>query len=366
MDNSFGCGQCYSVRYSPDGSVLLAGYENGQIDIMSSSSRQVNRIRGAHSDGINCFCWINSNRFLSCSDDHNLLSWDVRMPERPMQVVNVINMTPDPFHYSCYNWLKDIHFVPKSLGKPGMIYVTAFANWIYRLRLGNDDVMKPVAPVQLPVDAVRSAMLPIDGLFGENLIVSSEINHGHLESYFLPYFPASVELPDYVRPNENCCKSVSVDPGSRHGSYRGLKPDPGGGGLLAKKTMYCKLRGVYSAVTYYRLESKEKDATIPSKMIRTLFMRDKCSEEILQEPAFAPNGCFVANPQDRRVDILTNGRSAVPFRHFGNRPEQFHVATTLRMASCSDILCCDISPRDSVTVASGCTMGHVHLAQPVL
>ena len=70
---------------------------------------------------------------------------------------------------------------------------------------------------------------------------------------------------------------------------------------------------LHSSVVYLRLLPDPEHPDLLGAVERTFFLRQKASTEILQQPAFSPNGLFLAAPQNRRVDILTNGRTAQPF-----------------------------------------------------
>lgn len=375
MDRSFGLGQCYNIKFSPTEKYLVAGYENGVIDILNNCNERISRIRDAHAGGVNCFSWLNPHRFISCSDDSFIALWDLRMPFHPVQAIHLDDLTPAPFH-SDEAWIKDLHFVPKDneQNHQAIIFATAFSDWIYRIALNDDDTMSPLGPQNVEDCVLRSTFLPSTSQFANNMILSLGFRGNKLGSYFMSRtVEPEVELPFFINSGPlrfsylNDGDALSArKPARQKLFYRSLKADPLGGGFLVRKTIGSKSQTGYSFVAYYGLEADDDDdAVVPNRMKLKFFHRDKSSEEIFQEPAFSPDGFFVANPQDRRIDILTNGKCAIPFGVSEGGAVQFNQAASIELPHCSDVLSCDISS-DNLTVAAGCTMGHVHFARPVL
>lgn len=133
-------GQCFNLKYSPDGRYLLAAFEGGYIDILSSSSETIERITGAHEECVNNFCWLSGDKFASCGDDANILTWDVRFLNKPMQLVKVASNCRDV-------WIKDLHLVPKTREHAAIL----LANSGFISRIGLNDALDLE-----PLDQIRS------------------------------------------------------------------------------------------------------------------------------------------------------------------------------------------------------------------
>ncbi|XP_055343403.1 DDB1- and CUL4-associated factor 10-like [Paramacrobiotus metropolitanus] len=375
MNYGFGTGACFNISYSPNGSILLASYENGFIDILHSATERLTRIRFAHADGVNAFSWLDEQRFISCSDDCCIATWDVRLCNKPMQVLHINDLTPTSLigEHSLDGdqpWIKDMHLIPKHSNGNGQrtLLVTAFSKFIYRVSLDDSDLMTPLALSSVSEPILRSAYLPENSRYDGNLLIAS-VRPSTMTTCFVK--PALRAKEQRYLPAWSSINSTKIlEDGNRPlvpASYRSMKVDPLGGGILVRKNRLCRCRDEYSYTAYYKLESNPRcSPEIPDNAVNKFFIRDKVSEDYFQEPAFSPNGCFVACPQVAKISILTSGPAAVPFSYspMGRNASQFHVAALVDLPNCSDVLCCDVSPADNITVASGCSMGHVHFVQP--
>jgi WD domain, G-beta repeat len=373
IERSFGKGQCFSVKYSLDGRLLLASYENRGIDLISCSSESLIHIHDAHQDCVNNVCWLEPNTtFASCGDDGRIALWDVRLLNKPTQVI-ALDLTSnvgyaqddvyDPLLLdSC---VKDMHFLPASTSHESpQLVVSTFSEYLHVFFM-NAGRLESRKKLEGSLKNNRTLVIPENVAFGGGSVIQAHSEGALLTSMGMDWSNVRRQDSVVLEPKEEIKNLIerSVQP------YRSLAFDPLGGGLVVGRTRnspYWVHGPLHSSVVYMRLLPHPKTPSLIGGIERKFFLRQRASEEILQQPAFAPNGLFLAAPQDRRVDILTSGGSALPFSEYTGSPKQFTQAAVVRLPKCGDVVCCAISPQNNFTIASGCTMGHVHFAQPYL
>ncbi|GAV08033.1 hypothetical protein RvY_17791 [Ramazzottius varieornatus] len=362
---SMGLGSTFVTKFSPSGKLLMAGYENRVIDIIYVSQNSSTRIENGHSDCVNNACWIDELHFATGSDDQKVSVWDVRKCTSPLASTKIYHPQPrEQFHLGEADLnIKDLHYFPSELpSHPAYLIVTTFAASVFRLELAADFRLRLPAPclTSVPVKSgcSRSALFPAGHLYAGKLIVS------YRDSCCLDIVDVLSQPLKRPKGGSTICgkhegrftkfEEETVEP------FRSLTVDPTGKGFLAGHARITKLHGRRSNVTYYSLQEEQGKF----KSERKLFFPQKGSESVYQSSSFSKNGYFIASPQDRRVDILTNGESSQLFSEQKGGPKQFTLASVLPFPKCGDIICTDVSPMDNCTVASGCELGHVHLSQP--
>ncbi|OWA50999.1 hypothetical protein BV898_15499 [Hypsibius exemplaris] len=364
LDRSFGKGACFAVRYRPsDGKILLAGYENGGFDVVDSTSESLHHVGSSHQDCVNNLRWMEENTFSSCSDDGCMALWDIRLLAKPTQTIPVYraNCEHNSHRVNWNKYLKDMTYMPATHHHPAVLVVSTFSSRLFCFSLRGGMVYYPLGRTNI-LDMHhynnRTVVIPEDSPFGGHIIQAT-----HKGPALIAGAVEWLNLQT-IGPGLPCVLSRrrdSVDP------IRNLTLDPLGKGVVVGRSRRAPHNDhMISSVMYLRLLPHADYPDLIGSAEPKFFLPQKASQEILQQPAFSPNGFFLAAPQDRRVDILTNGHAAMPFSEYTGSMEQFTQAAVVPLPKCGDIMCCAVSPADNVTIASGCNMGHVHFAQPHL
>jgi WD40 repeat protein len=88
----------YNLCYSRNGNLVFTGDDRGLIKVWSTHTGALVDIFKFHSDPINDILFIGDNYLLSCSDDKNVVVWDVNA----LQLVQVYSFSECISALICY------------------------------------------------------------------------------------------------------------------------------------------------------------------------------------------------------------------------------------------------------------------------
>lgn len=97
-------GSVFNTEFSPNGKVLIAACERSSFLMFDPLNQKLLLEKNqAHDDGINCVRFIDSNNFLTCSDDKTVALWDLR--NLKSRIYLLVGHT---------NWVKSIEYCRNS------------------------------------------------------------------------------------------------------------------------------------------------------------------------------------------------------------------------------------------------------------
>lgn len=97
-------GAIFNTEFSPDGKVLIAACERSSFLMFDPLNQKLLLTKdGAHEDGINCVRFLDSNTFLTCSDDKTIALWDMR--NLKSRIYLLVGHT---------NWVKSVEYCKNS------------------------------------------------------------------------------------------------------------------------------------------------------------------------------------------------------------------------------------------------------------
>ena len=97
-------GAIFNLEFSPNNQYLVAACEKRTILLFDPcSQKKVRTIQNAHREGVNCVTFLDERTFVTCSDDKNVILWDIRNTEN-----NIFSLQG---HKS---WVKSINYHKQS------------------------------------------------------------------------------------------------------------------------------------------------------------------------------------------------------------------------------------------------------------